>query len=41
MDSGSGITTLTEARVEGVRGKLRVTESALTKVFVVQPRVVT
>ena len=40
-DSGSGITTLAEERVEGVRGQLRVTQSASTKVFVGQACVVT
>ena len=40
MDFDSGITTLGEERVEGVRGQLRVTEYALTKAFVGQACVV-
>ena len=41
MDSGSGITTWAEKKVEGVRGQLRVTQSALTKAFVEQAHMVT
>ena len=41
MDSGSGFTTLAEGRVEGVRAQLRGTQSALTKAFMGQARVVT
>ena len=41
MNSGSGIITLPEERVGGVRGQLRVTQSAVTKAFVGQSCVVT
>ena len=41
MDSGSSSSTLAEQRVEGVRGQMRVTESASAKAFGGQARVVT